>query len=101
MVPAASGGTSSPPAALEHCSVPETGGVLTESIRGQITDLQPGELTEELLERHPDTHRQTGQRSASFLLRGLANVEGCCRRLLLAVCGGSGGVGAEPYLLEK
>lgn len=65
MVPAASGGTSSPPAALEHCSVPETGGVLTESVRGQITDLQPGELTEELLERHPDTQTDRSEVSVT------------------------------------
>ena len=65
MVPASSSSTSSPPATLEHRSVPETGGVLTESVRGQITDLQPGELTKELLERHPDT--QTGRSEVSVI----------------------------------
>lgn len=54
MVPAAPSGASSPPAAFErHCG-PEAGGVLAESVWGQITDLQPGELTEELLEGHPE-----------------------------------------------
>lgn len=54
MIPAAPSCASSPPAPLKHCGVPETGGVLAQSIWGQITDLQPGELTQELLERHPD-----------------------------------------------
>lgn len=61
VVPAASGGASSPPAALKHHGGPKTGGVLTESVRAQITDLQSGELTQELLEGHPD--RQTGRQT--------------------------------------
>ena len=55
MVPAAAGGAPPPPAPFKRHSGPEAGGVLTEGVRCQITDLQPGELTQELLERHPDT----------------------------------------------
>lgn len=59
MVPAASGGASSPPAALKHPCGPKAGGVLTENIWSQITNLQPGELTQKLLEGHPDTETDT------------------------------------------
>lgn len=61
VVPATAGGAPSPPAAFKHGGVPEADGVLTDSVRGQITDLQPGELTQELLEGHPgrQTVRQT------------------------------------------
>lgn len=62
MVPAAPSSASSPPAALEHEGGPEFSGVLAESVWTQITDLQPGELTQELLERHPETDRQTERR---------------------------------------
>lgn len=69
IVPAAPGGASSPPAALKHHSAPEPGGVLAESVRRQITDLQPGELTQELLERHPD--RQTDRQTDGYSPRPL------------------------------
>lgn len=55
MVPAASSGASSPPPAFKRDCAPETSGVLAESVWGQVTDLQPRELTQKLLERHPDT----------------------------------------------
>lgn len=53
VVPAASGGAATPPCAVElHC-VPVAETVLTQSIRGQITDLQPRKLPLELAEGHP------------------------------------------------
>lgn len=51
--PAAPCSASSPPATFEHGSVPKLCGVLTESIRCQVADLQSGEQAQELLERHP------------------------------------------------
>ncbi len=76
VVPAASSGASSPPAALKHHSGPKTGGVLTESVRGQITDLQSGELTLKVLEGHPDrqTDRQTNRYFTVFILFFLTTV---------------------------
>lgn len=61
VVPATTGGAPSPPAAFKHSGVPEADGVLTEGVWGQITDLQPGELVQEVLEGHPgrQTVRQT------------------------------------------
>ena len=55
VVPAAARRAAPPPPALERGGRPEGGGVLGEGVGGQVTDLQPGELTEELLEGHPDT----------------------------------------------
>lgn len=66
MVPAASRSASSPPTTFKCGGVPERGGVLAEGVRGQVADLQPGELTQELLERHPD--RTTDASSYSWLL---------------------------------
>lgn len=52
-VPAAACCTAFPPAAVKLNRVPEALSVLAQSVRGQVTDLQPGKLTLELLKRHP------------------------------------------------
>ena len=66
MVPAAPCSASSSPATFKYCGGPETGGVLAESIWGQITYLQPGELTQEIPKRHPN--RSTDVLSSSFFM---------------------------------
>lgn len=65
VVPAAAGSASSPPAALKRDGAPEVGGVLTQSVGGQVADLQPGELEQKLLERHPDTQTHVSRPSTN------------------------------------
>lgn len=58
MIPAAPSGAPPAPRALEHLRVPSAELVLGEGIRGQVADLQPGELPHEVPERHPAGGRQ-------------------------------------------
>ncbi len=53
MVSAASCGTSSPPGTVKLDGFPVAQVIITQSIRGQITNLQLGELPQKLTERHP------------------------------------------------
>lgn len=75
MVPAAPRRAPSPPAPLKHGGVPEPGGVLVQSVRGQITDLQPGELTQELLEGHPEGQTDTPSSEGRQKRRPLRDVQ--------------------------
>lgn len=53
MIPAAPGSAPPAPRALKHLCVPSAELILGEGIRGQVTDLEPGELPHEVPERHP------------------------------------------------
>lgn len=53
MVPAASSGAASPPRAVELHIVPVAEALLTQSVRSQVTDLQPRKLPFEIIEGHP------------------------------------------------
>lgn len=54
MVPAATCCAAPPPAALEHRRAPPVQRVFSQHIWSQVTDLQSGKLTQELLEGHPE-----------------------------------------------
>lgn len=53
MISAASCGTASPPGTVKLDGVPVAQVIITQSIRRQITNLQPGELPQKLTEWHP------------------------------------------------
>lgn len=53
IIPAASSSGSSPPAALEFGQSPLRDVVIAQSVGGQVTDLQPGVMSQEVRERHP------------------------------------------------
>lgn len=53
VVPAASGGGSSPPAAIELGQSPLRDGVVAQGVGSQVTDLQSGVMSQEVRERHP------------------------------------------------
>lgn len=53
MIPAAPGSAPAAPRALEHLCVPSAELIFGEGIRGQVADLEPGELPHEVPERHP------------------------------------------------
>lgn len=52
-VPAAASGGASTPGAVELGQNPLGNGVVTQGVRRQVADLQPGVLTQEVRERHP------------------------------------------------
>lgn len=54
VVPAASGRAASPPLSLVQGGAPLFQLALLQSVRCQVADLQPGELAQEVTERHPE-----------------------------------------------
>jgi len=58
IVPAAAGCTASPPLALIERRAPLLHLIRLESIWRQVTDLQAGELAQEITERHPEREMQ-------------------------------------------
>lgn len=54
VVPAASGRAASPPLSLVQGGAPLLQLAFLQSIRCQVADLQPGELAQEVAERHPE-----------------------------------------------
>ena len=63
MVPASPSSAASPPRAVELDGVPVAQAVVTKGIRSQVTDLQAGKLSQELLEGQP-TGKNTVVRNA-------------------------------------